>query len=273
VLRTLPKSSATGSARRRWPFRWTCSPPATTAATSLTSFGAADLLPDGVYPDQGSRYRLFTFRIGTPNTKRNTSFSSTSARCRVFEEKYDYSAPLKLPVPVVDPLLRTAWPGPGEGRAPSHHHLPSTAATTAQGNSSLDRPRRRGDLGSENHWTQREKVDVMTFRGSFERDVQDFAQADSEFKKAVEEEDDDAVETISRSGSFTSRKCTTPPTSWYCHTGCLRRPQHLSITRSVSDLFPVGNRSYLTPWIPSPPSLICGIGSEDPFRHNGVGHR
>jgi hypothetical protein len=41
-----------------------------------------------------------------------------------------------------------------------------------------------------------EKVDVMTFRGSFERDVQDFAQADSEFKNAVEEEDDDAVETI-----------------------------------------------------------------------------
>jgi hypothetical protein len=41
-----------------------------------------------------------------------------------------------------------------------------------------------------------EKVDQMTFRGSFERDVAAFAQADPEFRQAVETEDDDAVETI-----------------------------------------------------------------------------
>ncbi|MDO8878515.1 MAG: hypothetical protein Q7V40_20760, partial [Pseudolabrys sp.] len=41
-----------------------------------------------------------------------------------------------------------------------------------------------------------EKVDVMTFRGSFERDVKDFAERDPEMKTAVADEDDDAVETI-----------------------------------------------------------------------------
>ena len=31
-----------------------------------------------------------------------------------------------------------------------------------------------------------EKVDVMTFRGSFERDVKDFTERDTEMKKAVD---------------------------------------------------------------------------------------
>ena len=41
-----------------------------------------------------------------------------------------------------------------------------------------------------------EKVDVMTFRGSFERDLHDFAQHEPDFQQAVDAEDDDAVETI-----------------------------------------------------------------------------
>jgi hypothetical protein len=41
-----------------------------------------------------------------------------------------------------------------------------------------------------------EKVDVMTFRGSFERDVNEFVRTDGDFKQAVEVEDDDSVETI-----------------------------------------------------------------------------
>jgi hypothetical protein len=41
-----------------------------------------------------------------------------------------------------------------------------------------------------------EKVDVMTFRGSFERDVKEFADRDADFHEAVEVEDDDAVETL-----------------------------------------------------------------------------
>lgn len=41
-----------------------------------------------------------------------------------------------------------------------------------------------------------EKVDVMSFRGSFERDVKDLVEQDAEMKAAVADEDDDAVETI-----------------------------------------------------------------------------
>jgi hypothetical protein len=41
-----------------------------------------------------------------------------------------------------------------------------------------------------------EKVDVMTFRGSFERDVKEFDRKDEDFHEAVEGEDDDAVETL-----------------------------------------------------------------------------
>jgi hypothetical protein len=41
-----------------------------------------------------------------------------------------------------------------------------------------------------------EKVDVMTFRGSFERDAQAFSDRDTEFRDAVEVEDDDVVETL-----------------------------------------------------------------------------
>ena len=36
----------------------------------------------------------------------------------------------------------------------------------------------------------------MTFRGSFERDVKEFDRTDGEFHEAVEEQDDDAVETL-----------------------------------------------------------------------------
>lgn len=41
-----------------------------------------------------------------------------------------------------------------------------------------------------------EKVDVMTFRGSFVRDVKEFAQRDGEFREAVDEQDDDAIEAL-----------------------------------------------------------------------------
>jgi hypothetical protein len=41
-----------------------------------------------------------------------------------------------------------------------------------------------------------EKVDVMTFRGSFERDLKEYAATDSEFSQAVDVEDDDTVETV-----------------------------------------------------------------------------
>ena len=41
-----------------------------------------------------------------------------------------------------------------------------------------------------------EKVDVMTFRGSFEQDIKEFVEKTPDLKEAVEAEDDDAIETI-----------------------------------------------------------------------------
>jgi hypothetical protein len=41
-----------------------------------------------------------------------------------------------------------------------------------------------------------EKVDVMTFRGGYERDIRKFVETTPELKTAIEAEDDDAVETI-----------------------------------------------------------------------------
>ena len=41
-----------------------------------------------------------------------------------------------------------------------------------------------------------EKVDVMTFRGSFERDFKEFAESNPDLTQAVETEDDDTIETI-----------------------------------------------------------------------------
>jgi len=39
-------------------------------------------------------------------------------------------------------------------------------------------------------------VDVMTFRGSFERDIKEFSANDSDLSQAVEVEDDDTIETV-----------------------------------------------------------------------------
>jgi hypothetical protein len=41
-----------------------------------------------------------------------------------------------------------------------------------------------------------EKVDVMTFRGGYERDIREFVAKTPDLKAAVDAEDDDAVETI-----------------------------------------------------------------------------
>ena len=59
-----------------------------------------------------------------------------------------------------------------------------------------------------------EKVDVMTFRGSFERDVTEFAEEDRNMKAAIDEEDDDAVETHHERAVLSSAaRCTIRPTS------------------------------------------------------------
>jgi hypothetical protein len=111
-----------------------------------------------------------------------------------FEETYDYSQPLKLPRP--RPRLQPA----------AERHTDDAGAAEAEGGANgggggFDIPVWEGvdRVVSEEIRVvgpDGEKVDVMTFRGSFERDLREFDRADGEFHEAVETQDDDAVETI-----------------------------------------------------------------------------
>jgi type I restriction enzyme R subunit len=144
---------------------------------------------------KGRGTRLFTFRIG--NTEYEKQYFFLLDFCAVaeyFEEKYDYSVPLKLPLPKEKPKdkkkLSTGEAETGE-----------TAGGDEGGGGKASIPVWTGTdiIVSEDIrivGPNGEKVDVMTFRGSFERDIKEFDRKDEEFHEAVESEDDDSIETI-----------------------------------------------------------------------------
>lgn len=145
---------------------------------------------------KGRGTRLFTFRIGnTEYEKRNFFLLDFCAVAEYFEEKYDYSLPLKLPPQRKEPRPSTpsgggtdvVERGPEPPPPPPH---PPREIPTWEGTDTLA-SREIIEVGPRG-----EKVDIMTFRGSFERDVKTFTERDAEMKKAVASEDDDAVETI-----------------------------------------------------------------------------
>jgi len=121
-----------------------------------------------------------------------------------FEEKYDYSVPLPLPrpKPKAEPVEAALGKTPGTPSPPADGT--ADPAQTSAGEQIAPKPEipiwtGRDLVASEEVriiGPNGEKVDVMTFRGSFERDVAAFAKKDANFKEAVEEEDDDAVESI-----------------------------------------------------------------------------
>ncbi len=144
---------------------------------------------------KGRGTRLFKFRIGnTEYEKKNFFLLDFCGVAEYFEDKYDYSVPLRLPQPKKEPPTRPSGrkeEGLGEegsqsGPKPERiHEIP-----VWEGVDVLE-SREVIEVGPDG-----EKVDVMTFRGSFERDVRDFTERDAEMKKAVEEEDDDIVEIV-----------------------------------------------------------------------------
>ncbi len=149
---------------------------------------------------KGRGTRLFTFRHNnTEYEKKNFFLLDYCAVAEYFEEKYDYSIPLKLPRPKAaeEPYRPGGTPGGLMREGPEGGTTPAMPSPTPprqipiwQGRDVVVSQEIRivGPNG--------EKVDVMTFRGSFERDVNEFVGRDAEFKEAVEAEDDDAVETI-----------------------------------------------------------------------------
>jgi type I restriction enzyme R subunit len=145
---------------------------------------------------KGRGTRLFTFRVGnTEYEKKNFFILDFCGIAEYFEDKYDYSAPLKLPQEKKEPKayrrgeVRLEFIQEGLDSHPDFQR-PSREIPVWEGRDVMV-SREVIEVGPNG-----EKVDVMTFRGSFERDVKDFTDRDMEMKAAVEEEDDDTVEII-----------------------------------------------------------------------------
>ncbi len=145
---------------------------------------------------KGRGTRRYTFKNG--NTEYEKEFFFLLDFCGVaeyFEEEYDYTVPLVLPK---EGKLRKGG-GNKTGEGPGGYTGGDTGGGTIGDPSPIpvwvgvDKV-----VSTEIHIVgpDGEKVDVMTFRGAFERDLKDFAQKSPEFQQAVEAEDDDAVETI-----------------------------------------------------------------------------
>lgn len=148
---------------------------------------------------KGRGTRLYTFKIGhTEYEKKNFFLLDFCGVAEYFEETYDYTVPLELPRDRGDgpPPEPPGGGGPRGGQGgdgperPTPPPPPPRVIPTWVGEDTLVR-REVMIVGPDG-----QKVDVMTFRGSFERDVKAFAEADPEMKTAVADEDDDAVETI-----------------------------------------------------------------------------
>jgi len=151
---------------------------------------------------KGRGTRLFTFKIGnTEYEKKNFFMLDFCAVAEYFEEKYDYTLPLKIPrekkepqppVPPYPPFPPTGDPihdGPGEPTPPIPPQPPRIIPTWEGVDTLVSRE--ITIVGPDG-----EKVDVMTFRGGYERDMREFVEQTPDLKAAVEAEDDDAVETI-----------------------------------------------------------------------------
>jgi type I restriction enzyme R subunit len=146
---------------------------------------------------KGRGTRPYTFKIGhTEYEKKNFFLLDFCAVAEFFEEKYDYSQPLKIPREKQEPKPSSSRGGEGTAQGPDTEPQPPSPPAppreipTWEGHDTMV-SREVVEVGAGG-----EKVDVMTFRGSFERDVKEFAAKDPELNAAIADEDDDAVETI-----------------------------------------------------------------------------
>jgi type I restriction enzyme, R subunit len=148
---------------------------------------------------KGRGTRLFTFKIGnTEYEKKNFFMLDFCAVAEYFEEKYDYTVPLKIPREKKEPQPPVPFPPGSLGDDVTTNGVPPEPTPpqppriipTWDGVDTLI-SREITIVGPDG-----EKVDVMTFRGGYERDIREFVASTPELKAAVEAEDDDAVETI-----------------------------------------------------------------------------
>lgn len=146
---------------------------------------------------KGRGTRRYTFVVGnTEYEKKHFFLLDFCAVAEYFEEKYDYSMPLKLPASKAEKGKDQTGIGEGKGEyaggsdTSGGGERPEKVIPVWEGTDRLVSQEVRivGPNG--------EKVDVMTFQGSFERDLKAFAEENADLKEAVEAEDDDAIETI-----------------------------------------------------------------------------
>lgn len=147
---------------------------------------------------KGRGTRRYTFTIGHTVYEKECFFLlDFCAVAEYFEEKYDYSVPLRLPPGKLQSVTTDSYPGGKAGHS---------VASEGQPEQPLPRPPRQIPTwqGIDTFVSQEirivgpdgEKVDVMTFRGGYERDIKEFVEKTPDLKAAVEVEDDDAVEMI-----------------------------------------------------------------------------
>ena len=144
---------------------------------------------------KGRGTRLFTFKIGHTEYKKDKFFLlDFCAVAEYFEDKYDYTIPLKLPRPAEDKKKKTgniAVEDSSRNESPEYtSSQPPREIPVWTGVDTLVSQEVR-IIGPDG-----EKVDVMTFRGGYERDIKLFVDKTPELKDAIEAEDDDAIETI-----------------------------------------------------------------------------
>lgn len=147
---------------------------------------------------KGRGTRPFTFKVGnTEYEKKHFVLLDFCGVAEYFEEKYDYTVPLKLPREKSETTTGTSGGSESGTDGGTTGEDGDSGGTTGpkeipvwEGHDIVV-SREVVEVGE-----QGEKVDVMTFRGSFERDVKEFAAADVDMQAAVESEDDDAVEIL-----------------------------------------------------------------------------
>jgi type I restriction enzyme R subunit len=148
---------------------------------------------------KGRGTRRFTFRLGnTEYEKKHYFLLDFCGVAEYFEEQYDYSLPLELPKPKGQMPRASATAGGQQQRVVDEK---GEYQVGGEDDRPIEIPIWQGTdlIVSEEIrivGPDGEKVDVMTFRGAFERDLAQFIKQDVEFRQAVETEDDDTVETI-----------------------------------------------------------------------------
>ena len=148
---------------------------------------------------KGRGTRTYTFKIGnTEYEKKHFFLLDFCAVAEYFEEKYDYSVPLKVPREKTAGAESTGAAGGGE-RGEGRAEGAGEGQSTPQGPREIPMWEGTDVLASREFievGVEGEKVDVMTFRGSFEQDVRKFAEQDADMQAAIADEDDDVVETL-----------------------------------------------------------------------------